>query len=79
MTFVRFFTAKRPQTPAAPRRGGGMGPLSYKNHTKVDPGTRPAPEALLFTILKEALLMDLGYLDLAHILLGQVALEGQHF
>ena len=49
MFFVWFFIGKRAQTPAAPRRGGGLGPLGCKKPHKSrsrDP-SRPAPEALV--------------------------------
>ena len=61
--FLRLFIAKRAQTLAAPRRGGGLGPLSFKKPHKRRPRgpSRPAPEALVSPILGEALLRDLGY------------------
>ena len=57
-----FFIAKRAQTPATPRRGGGLGPLSYEEPHKSRPRdpSRPVSDALLFPNLGEALLRDLG-------------------
>jgi len=46
--FVWVFTARRAQTLAAPRRGEGLGPLSYKKPHRSQPRdpSWPAPEAL---------------------------------
>ena len=53
MPFVRSLIAKRARTLAAPRRGGGLGPLSYEKRHKSPPRdpSRPAPEALLLVYL----------------------------
>ena len=47
-TFVWFFTAKRAQTPAAPRRGGGLGPLSCKKQRKSRPRDPSQPARKLY-------------------------------
>jgi len=47
--FVWLLTAKKAQTPAAPRRGEGLSPLSWKKQHKNRPRdpSRPAPEAMI--------------------------------
>ena len=61
-TFVQFFIARKAQTLAAPRRGEGLGPLSFEKTPQLSTLTPPGrPQKLYYwSMLREALLTDMG-------------------